>query len=605
MTTLTLGRKLYPFIKKYNGTLAFTLILTTLGALLAQVTPLVMEYSVNAVQGMLDEPVPQRRVLTIVGALVAIMLGKEVLSMGLQLWQKYLSDRIRFRMAGDLYDYTIQRIVAYHLSFFALPQNQTGKLEKRIDKGIESIAKTVKNIFVDILPMLANAAFALALMYNKNVWVGVVSTLMLPVYAYISRSQSLRQKSIRGSIQQVREEKTHALFGLLESVFVVKSFVREGYETRRQQALNTRLVDNEITHHRTNYLFDGLKSITEQFGIMLVFTVTIYFVLNHQMTIGAILLHIMLFNNVSAPVRHLHRIYDEYTEALAYSEGFFVMIEGDAYLPKVGGVVPSRLRGDFSMRALDFTYPNGKQALRGVALELRQGKTTALVGLSGAGKSSAMNVLAGFYDATRGQVLLDGRDLAGYDQDFVREQIGLVMQKNHIFPGTVEENICYGRLGATHEEIVAAARQASLHDQILAMPQGYETQARELSGGQQQRIAIARLFLKNPPIIFLDEPTASLDAITTEQIKASIDAIKRNRTVLIISHNISQIMDADHIYVMREGAIVGEGTHESLYADGGLYREIIDSNARTLNIGRLAATVLPAGVGAGVGAERV
>ncbi len=594
MGTLTLVRKLYPFVRKYNGTLSLTLFLTLLGALISQVTPLVMEYSVNRVQGMLDSPVPSGEVFRIVGVLVAILLGKELSSLGLQLWQKYLSDRIRFRMAGDLYDYTIARIVSYHLSFFALPQNQTGKLEKRIDKGIESIAKTVKNLFVDILPMLATAAFALALMYRKNVWVGVVATIMLPCYAWISRSQSQRQKSIRSNIQHVREEKAQSLFGLLESMFVVKSFVREGYETVRQQRLNDRLVTNEITHHRTNYLFDGLKSITEQFGIMLVFTVTIYFVLNLQMTIGAILLHIMLFNNVSAPVRHLHRIYDEYTEALAYSEGFFAMIETNDFLPAEGGVIPETVHGTFSFRHVDFVYPNGKQALKNVSFELRPGRTTALVGLSGAGKSSAMNVLAGFYDPTRGEVRLDGRRLSEYDQDFVRSQIGLVMQKNHIFPGTIAENIRYGRLEATDADVEVAARKASLHEQILAMPEGYQSSARDLSGGQQQRIAIARLFLKDPPIIFLDEPTASLDAITTEQIKESIDAVKQARTVLIISHNISQIMDADHIYVMREGEIVGEGTHESLYASGGLYREIIDSNARTLNIGRLAATVLPA-----------
>lgn len=598
MGTLALIKKLYPFVRKYNGTLALTLLLTMLGALLSQVTPLVMEYSVNRVQDMIERPVVRREVFMVVGMLVGILLGKELLSLGLQLWQKYLSDRIRFRMAGDLYDYTIQRIVSYHLSFFALPNNQTGKLEKRIDKGIESIAKTVKNLFVDILPMLATAAFALALMYRKNVWVGVVSTIILPIYLWISRSQSLRQKSIRTNIQHVREEKTNALFGLLESVFVVKSFVREGYETERQQRLNSRLVTNEITHHRTNYLFDGLKSITEQFGVMLVFTVTIYFVLSGQMTIGAILLHIMLFNNVSAPVRHLHRIYDEYSEALAYSEGFFTMIESDNFLPKKGGHVPQTLHGNFVFDNVSFTYPNGKQALRNVRFELRQGRTTALVGLSGAGKSSAMNVLAGFYDPTGGRVLLDGRNLGEFDADWVRTSIGLVMQKNHIFPGSIAENIRYGKLDATDEELVSAAMKASLHEQILSMPLGYESQARELSGGQQQRIAIARLFLKNPPIIFLDEPTASLDAITTEQIKESIDAVKHNRTVLIISHNISQIMDADHIYVMRDGEIVGEGTHESLYADGGLYREIIDSNARTLNIGRLAATVLPAGAGA-------
>lgn len=592
MNTLHIFKKLYPFIRNYRGSLILALLLTTTGALLSQVTPLVMEYSVNIVQGMIDKPVDRQRILVIVGSLVAILLGKEILSLLVTLGQKFLSDRIRFRMAGDLYDYTIQRITSYHLSFFALSQNQTGKLEKRIDKGIESLTKMVKNMFVDILPMLANAAFALMLIYKKNVWVGLVATIILPFYIYISREQTLRQKSIRRNIQQVREEKANSLFGLLESIFVVKSFVRENYEAGRQQKINLNLTENEIKHHRTNYLFDGLKSIAEQLGVVMVFTLTIYFVLNHQMTVGAILLHIMLFNNVSAPVRHLHRIYDEYTEALTYSEGFFDMIENDQYLSKKGGISTNNLQGNFSFQHVDFVYPNGKQALKNVSFELKQGKTTALVGLSGAGKSSAMNLLAGFYDPTQGNILLDGKPLADYDTDFVRENTGLVMQKNHIFSGTIEDNIRYGNLKATHQEIVEAAKKASLHEQILRMPGGYETQARELSGGQQQRIAIARLFLKNPPIIFLDEPTASLDAITTEQIKESIDAVKNNRTVLIISHNISQIMDADHIYVLSEGEIVGHGTHDSLYKDGGLYREIIDSNARTLNIGRLAATVL-------------
>ena len=593
MNTFHLIRKLWPFIRKYRGSLALALWLTLICGLLSLVTPLVMERSVNTVRQLQTLPLGDRQIWQRVGWLAALLLGSELLSLLLQLWQKYLSDGLRFRLAGDLYDYTIHRIVSYHLTFFALSQNQTGKLEKRIDKGIESITKTIKNIFVDILPMLINAALALALMYKRNVWVGAIATVMLPMFALISRAQTQRQTSIRRGIQGVREEKTQALFGLLESIFVVKSFVREGYETSRQQTINRSLVTSEITHHRTNYLFDGLKGTVEQFGIITVFTLTIWFVLNNQMTDGAILLHLALFRNVSAPVWHLHRIYDEYTEALTYSEGFFEMIESDGYLPKAGGVTSDVLRGDFAFDRVDFVYPNGKQALKGVNFNLQRGKTTALVGLSGAGKSSAMNLLAGFYEPTRGRVLLDGRDLSEYDADWVRENVGLVMQKNHIFAGSVEENIRYGKLDATKEAIIDAARKASLHEQILQMPHGYQTQARELSGGQQQRIAIARLFLKNPPIIFFDEPTASLDAITTEQIKESIDAVKHNRTVLIISHNISQIMDADSIYVMSDGEIVAHGTHESLYLGGGLYREIIDSNARTLNIGRLAATVLP------------
>ncbi|RCR67650.1 ABC transporter ATP-binding protein [Larkinella punicea] len=592
MNTFLLIRKLWPFVRSYRGSLALALLLTTIGALLAQVTPLVMEHTVNTVQKLLKQPIDKQEVSWVVGTLVVILLAKEVLSLLVQLGQKFLSDRIRFRMAADLYDYTIQRIVSYHLSFFALGQNQTGKLEKRIDKGIESLTKTVKNLFVDIVPMLANAAFALILIYNKNVGVGVVATLVLPVYAYISREQTNRQKQIRRNIQEIRENKANALFGLLESIFVVKSFVREGYEQGRQHDLNHRLAENEIRHHRTNYLFDGLKSVAEQVGIVLVFVVTIYFVLNRQMSVGAILLHIMLFNNVSAPVRHLHRIYDEYTEALVYAEGFFDMIENNTYVLQRGSLKSTTWKGHFALQNVDFVYPNGKQALRNITLELQPGKVTALVGLSGAGKSSALNLLAGFYDPTRGRVLLDGQPLSDYDSEFVRENVGLVLQKNHIFAGTVEENIRYGKLDTPFEAVVEAARQASLHDQVLQLPQGYQTEARALSGGQQQRIAIARLFLKNPPVLLLDEPTASLDAITTEQIKDSLDAIKQNRTVLIISHNISQIMDADQIYVMQEGEIVGQGTHESLYREGGLYRDIIDSNARSMNLTRLAATVL-------------
>ena len=592
MNTVLLIRKLWPFVRSYRGSLALALLLTTIGALLAQVTPLVMEHTVNTVQKLLEQPIDKQEVSWVVGTLVVILLAKEVLSLLVQLGQKFLSDRIRFRMAADLYDYTIQRIVSYHLSFFALGQNQTGKLEKRIDKGIESLTKTVKNLFVDIVPMVANAAFALILIYNKNVGVGVVATLVLPVYAYISREQTNRQKQIRRNIQEIRENKANALFGLLESIFVVKSFVREGYEQGRQHDLNHRLAENEIRHHRTNYLFDGLKSVAEQVGIVLVFVVTIYFVLNRQMSVGAILLHIMLFNNVSAPVRHLHRIYDEYTEALVYAEGFFDMIENNTYVLQRGSLKSPIWKGHFALQNVDFVYPNGKQALRNITLELQPGKVTALVGLSGAGKSSALNLLAGFYDPTRGSVLLDGQPLSDYDSEFVRENVGLVLQKNHIFAGTVEENIRYGKLDTPFEAVVEAARQASLHDQVLQLPQGYQTEARALSGGQQQRIAIARLFLKNPPVLLLDEPTASLDAITTEQIKDSLDAIKQNRTVLIISHNISQIMDADQIYVMQEGEIVGQGTHESLYREGGLYRDIIDSNARSMNLTRLAATVL-------------
>jgi ABC-type multidrug transport system fused ATPase/permease subunit len=224
-------------------------------------------------------------------------------------------------------------------------------------------------------------------------------------------------------------------------------------------------------------------------------------------------------------------------------------------------------------------------------MRIPSGKITALVGLSGAGKSTIVNLLDKFYEPQQGAITLDGVSLGEWDTEWLRENVGLVLQKNHIFDGSIEENIRYGCPSATHDDVVRAAKQAYLYDQVAALPQGFETSALQLSGGQQQRVAIARMFIKNPPIIFLDEPTASLDAIATEQIKASIDAIKQGRTVIIISHNIGQIIDADQIYVLQQGRVVQQGTPQEVYAQGGVYKDIFDASARSMNVDKIANTI--------------
>ena len=224
-------------------------------------------------------------------------------------------------------------------------------------------------------------------------------------------------------------------------------------------------------------------------------------------------------------------------------------------------------------------------------MKIPAGKTAAFVGLSGAGKSTLINLLCKFYAPDDGETCLDGKDLQSYDTHLLRRKIGLVLQKNHIFRGSIEENIRYGDMNAEFEKIVEAAKKAYLHEQIENLPEKYNSEAQQLSGGQQQRIAIARLFLKDPPVIFLDEPTASLDAIATEQIKNSLDAIKENRTVVIISHSISQIIDSDTIFVLKEGRVVESGTHFELYENGKTYREIFNASARSLNLDKISRTL--------------
>ncbi|RYD98602.1 MAG: ABC transporter ATP-binding protein, partial [Sphingobacteriales bacterium] len=356
---------------------------------------------------------------------------------------------------------------------------------------------------------------------------------------------------------------------------------------KKQLNLQRQLMDSQLATRRASFLYEGLKTFIEQIGVVLIILLTVYLVLQQQMTIGAIMLHIMLFNNVSAPIRQLHRIYDDMNDAMIYAESYFEILNAADQTEPQGSITDHKISGNFDIDSVYFEYPNGTKALHHVSLRIESGKTTALVGLSGAGKSTVINLLSKFYTPTLGTIKLDDIDLSDYNNAYLRSEIGLVLQKNHIFQGSIEENIRYGKTEATIEEIMEAAKKAYLHEQIMALPDQYHYDATLLSGGQQQRIAIARLFLKDPPVILLDEPTASLDAIATEHIKNSLDAIKKGRTVVIISHSLSQIIDADKIYVMQNGTVVQSGTHESLYQEDGVYKKIFDAAARSLNLDRL------------------
>jgi ABC-type bacteriocin/lantibiotic exporter with double-glycine peptidase domain len=403
----------------------------------------------------------------------------------------------------------------------------------------------------------------------------------------VTSRQAKRLGGVRRQLRNQREQKTSGLLNLINSILVIKSFVREKFEGKKQFNLQMQLMESQMYTRKISFLYEGLKTFIEQIGVVLIIILTVYLVLNQQMTIGAIMLHIMLFSNVSSPIRQLHRIYDDMNDAMIYAEGYFDILNAEQETEPNGTLSESKIKGNFELKNVDFSYPNGAKALQNVSMIIENGKTTALVGLSGAGKSTVINLLCKFYLPDSGEILLDGNNLNSYNNAFLRDEIGIVLQKNHIFQGSIEDNIRYGKMDAGFEEVQDAARKAYLHDQIMELPENYKHDATQLSGGQQQRIAIARLFLKNPPVIFLDEPTASLDAIATEQIKNSLDAIKEGRTVIMISHSLSQILDSDKIYVMKKGHVVESGTHDELVQMNGTYREIFDASARSLNLDKL------------------
>ena len=594
MNIWQLFKNIRPFVKPYKWLVFITLILTLIGSLMAQVNAIVLDWTVDQVNGLVTAGEQWgQRAAHIVILISSVLLGKEIITAFVTFAQNYYGERMRIFVSRDLAQSVIEKVLTFKMAYFNTGDNATGKLQARIDQGVSSLSRTVQNFFIDLLPLFTSALLALILMFLANVYVGLVALGIVPIYFWITYRQAKRLKGWRREMRSHLETKSQGIKNIIDSINVIKSFNREKIEGQKQLDIQNQVTENQMKTRKVAFYYNGIKSFVKQVGTVLVIILTAYLVLIDYpgMTIGKIMYHVMLFSNVIAPITQLQRIFDDVNDALIYAEGFFGILDADQEVEPSGDYKPEKIHGKFELKNVDFTYPNGNQALFDVNMTIEPNKITALVGLSGAGKSTIVNLLDKFYEPQTGVITLDGVDLRDYDTKFLRENIGLVLQKNHIFDGTIEENILYGKPDATHEEVVEAAKKSYIYDQIMQLPKQFENKASDLSGGQQQRIAIARMFLKNPPIIFLDEPTASLDAIATEQIKNSLDAIKKDRTVIIISHSISQIIDADMIYALQTGRVEESGDPDEIYKKGGIYKDIIDASARSLNIEKIARTI--------------
>ncbi|MGG1354090.1 ABC transporter ATP-binding protein [Psychrobacter pacificensis] len=584
-------KKLAVFAKPYRLLIIATLALTALGSFTAQVNAFVLRYAVDTLTEIATLAEPWEagvRMLTIISA---VLLTKEILSIFISFGQRFFGEKIRINLSRDLSQKIIERILTYRMAFYTSSENDSGKLQTRIDYGVSSLTSLVQNFFIDMLPLFANAIVALIIMFSTNFWIGLVGLIIIPIYFFISQKQAKRLQGFRRQMRGYREAKSGLVISLINSISVVKSFVRESIEAEKHLAIQKEMTDNQLRIRSIGFVYDAIKTFIEQIGVVVIILLTAYFVLQGEMTIGMILFHVMLFQNVAAPIRQLHRIYDQINNALTYAEGFFDILEDDSQVESIAGISSDNLKGHIELKHVDFTYPNGTQALKDVSFTIKPNRITALVGLSGAGKSTIINLLVKFYAPDAGSICLDGHDLADCDTHELRQNIGLVLQSNHIFSGTISENIRYGNMNASIDDIIAAAKKASIHDQIMGLADGYESTAKSLSGGQQQRIALARMFLKDPPIVFLDEPTASLDAIASQQVKKSLNLIKKDRTVIMVSHNIAQIIDADDLVVIENGEVVETGTHEVLYAQRGKYFEIFSAMSDSLNLDKISQTL--------------
>jgi len=421
---------------------------------------------------------------------------------------------------------------------------------------------------------------AFAIMLTINVPLTLIIFAFVPVmaiYAWVfNRRMHAALARSRARVRDINAQAEDTLAGIR----VVKSFANEALEAAKFNRENRRFVESRSDGYRSEaYFYGGMEVFTQLFTVAVI-GVGAVAIVDGSLDLPELVTFLLYVASLTDPVQRAVSLAQVYQQGITGFNRFAeMMVIHPTVTDMPDAVELDRVRGNVTFDAVRFRYgPGLPEVIRGVSLQIQAGEYVALVGASGAGKTTLCKLIPRFYDVMDGEIRVDGVPVQNIRQASLRQYIGVVQQDVYLFAGTVAENIAYGRPGATHADIVAAAKRANAHDFITALPDGYDTDIGQrgvkLSGGQQQRLSIARVFLKNPPIIIFDEATSALDNESEAAVQAAMDALAADRTVIVIAHRLSTVRNAGRIIVMADGAIVEEGTHDDLLLRGGVYARL-------------------------------
>lgn len=520
--------------------------------------------------------------------LLAVSLAVLVLSNLTDVLVSYLNVWMSQRITYDMRNKMYAHLQNMSQRFFT--SSRQGDIITRMTSDIDGVQTVISGTLTSILSNIAVLATALAAMYQKNWILATVGIIIVPLFTIPTKRVGKTRWELTLKSQECHDEANQILNETLSvsGQMLVKLFTSEKIEYDKYEKVNMAMVKLNIKESLAGRWFRVVMNIFTNIGPMLIYLaggVLILYYGNTSLTVGDITVMVALLSRMYAPVNSLMNIQVDVIRSMAMFTRIFSCFDMPVEIKNApDAIVPAEVKGELEFEDVAFFYDREQPILKKISFRLPAGKSTAIVGPSGAGKSTIINLISRLYDVTDGKITLDGRDLRKLDLTFLRKNIGVVSQDAYLFNGTIRENLLYANPGAADEDIINACRKANIHEFIMSLPLGYDTyvgnRGLKLSGGEKQRVSIARVILKNPPILIFDEATSSLDSISESLIQDAVDPLLEGRTSLVIAHRLSTILAADEILVVNDGQIAERGTHSELVGLGGLYTELYETQFR-------------------------
>ena len=567
--------RLLAYIKPYTRRLALAVVCIIMAAGANLYLPWI-------IKDMIDDVLMSKDMVMlnlIAAGILVVMFTRGVFYYG----QSYLVSYVGQRVIIDVRSVLFRKFQRMPLSYY--DKQQTGTVMSYITNDVAVMQSAIVDNLIELVTEGSILIGSLAMMIYLDWKLSLLTLMTIPLVGFAMKIFGRKLKRSSTVIQERVAEITSLLQESISAIRVVKSFVRESYEIKRFEEQNWRNFQAAMK----NVKLSSLLTPTVEFLAAIAVTFIVWFggyeVVNEVITAGELVAFLTYAVNLANPVKRLSRVYAAIQKAMAAADRVFAVMDLNEKITDVPGAMPlPPIKGKVEFKDITFSYKEGQPALQHISLKAEPGQMIALVGPSGSGKSTIANLIPRFYDVDSGVITIDDHDIRQVTADSLREQIGLVPQETMLFSTSVMENIRYGRLEATDEEVIEAAKAANAEEFIKELPEGYDTKLGErglnLSGGQRQRLAIARAILKNPRVLILDEATSALDAESEKIVQDALDNLMVGRTSFVIAHRLSTIFNADQIFVVENGHLREHGTHEELLAAGGLYSNLYNIQFR-------------------------